>query len=73
MKLNKILFYIEFSALVSLLVKKELVLMKWYFKKCLVLSNPEKRGIYDVYGQKGLDAGWEVSKHKSAVKVRMKD
>lgn len=25
-----------------------------------VLSNPEKRGIYDVYGQKGLDAGWEV-------------
>ena len=26
----------------------------------LVLSNPETRSIYDVYGQKGLDAGWEV-------------
>jgi len=25
-----------------------------------VLSCPEKRGIYDIYGQKGLDAGWEV-------------
>ena len=30
----------------------------------LVLSNPEKRGIYDIYGQKGLDAGWEVSAEK---------
>ncbi|KAK2551213.1 DnaJ-like protein subfamily C member 11 [Acropora cervicornis] len=26
-----------------------------------VLSCPEKRGIYDIYGQKGLDAGWEGS------------
>ncbi|KAL9971144.1 hypothetical protein ACROYT_G023633 [Oculina patagonica] len=25
-----------------------------------VLSNPEKKGIYDVYGQKGLVAGWEI-------------
>ncbi|CAH3016204.1 unnamed protein product [Porites evermanni] len=25
-----------------------------------VLSNPETRSIYDVYGQKGLDAGWEI-------------
>ncbi|XP_015749990.1 PREDICTED: dnaJ homolog subfamily C member 11-like [Acropora digitifera] len=25
-----------------------------------VLSCTEKRGIYDIYGQKGLDAGWEV-------------
>ncbi|XP_001625184.2 dnaJ homolog subfamily C member 11 isoform X2 [Nematostella vectensis] len=25
-----------------------------------VLSDPETKAIYDVYGQKGLDAGWEV-------------
>ncbi|XP_068753709.1 dnaJ homolog subfamily C member 11-like isoform X2 [Montipora capricornis] len=25
-----------------------------------VLSIPESRGIYDIYGQKGLNAGWEV-------------
>ena len=30
------------------------------FRGFLVLSNPETRSIYDVYGQKGLDAGWEV-------------
>ena len=30
------------------------------FRAFLVLSNPETRSIYDVYGQKGLDAGWEV-------------
>ena len=32
----------------------------WFFHGFLVLSNPEVRSIYDVYGQKGLDAGWEV-------------
>ena len=31
-----------------------------YFFSNIVLSSPEKRTIYDVYGQKGLDAGWEV-------------
>ena len=31
-----------------------------FFCGFLVLSNPETRSIYDVYGQKGLDAGWEV-------------
>ena len=32
-----------------------------FFFSNVVLSSPEKRTIYDVYGQKGLDAGWEVS------------
>ena len=26
-----------------------------------VLSDQDKRSIYDIYGKKGLDAGWEVS------------
>jgi len=29
-----------------------------------VLSTPEQRIIYDIYGQKGLDAGWEVVERK---------
>eukprot|EP00111_Clytia_hemisphaerica_P005692 TCONS_00016511-protein len=29
-----------------------------------VLSTPETRTIYDLYGQKGLDAGWEVVERK---------
>ncbi|KXJ21318.1 dnaJ homolog subfamily C member 11 [Exaiptasia diaphana] len=29
-----------------------------------VLSNPETKAIYDIYGQKGLDAGWEVVERK---------
>ena len=32
----------------------------FFFHGFSVLSNPETRSIYDVYGQKGLDAGWEV-------------
>ena len=35
----------------------------------IVLSSPEKRTIYDVYGQKGLDAGWEVGILCSAVGI----
>lgn len=27
----------------------------------IVLSNEHLRAIYDIYGQKGLDAGWEVN------------
>lgn len=26
----------------------------------LVLSEPEKRAIYDVYGKKGLEADWQI-------------
>ena len=26
----------------------------------LVLGDQDKRAIYDIYGQKGLDANWEV-------------
>ena len=37
-----------------------LILTLSFFCGFLVLSNPETRSIYDVYGQKGLDAGWEV-------------
>ncbi|KAK3740940.1 hypothetical protein QZH41_017787 [Actinostola sp. cb2023] len=29
-----------------------------------VLSNPETKSIYDIYGQKGLDAGWEIVERK---------
>ena len=32
----------------------------FFFHGFLVLSNPEVRSICNVYGQKGLDAGWEV-------------
>nr|XP_058958822.1 dnaJ homolog subfamily C member 11-like [Pocillopora verrucosa] len=36
-----------------------------------VLSNPEKRGIYDIYGQKGLDAGWEIiERQRSPAELR---
>ncbi|XP_073242780.1 dnaJ homolog subfamily C member 11-like [Porites lutea] len=31
-----------------------------------VLSNPEVRSICNVYGQKGLDAGWEVTERRRA-------
>ena len=37
-----------------------LILTLSFFCGFLVLSNSETRSIYDVYGQKGLDAGWEV-------------
>lgn len=30
-----------------------------YFS-ALVLGDQDKRAIYDIYGQKGLDANWEV-------------
>ena len=35
----------------------------------LVLSNPEVRGIYDVYGQKGVDVGWEVRFNSSETDI----
>ena len=31
--------------------------LMWFL---LVLNDPDKRAIYDIYGQKGLDANWEV-------------
>ena len=30
------------------------------FFSALVLGDQDKRAIYDIYGQKGLDANWEV-------------
>lgn len=37
----------------------------------LVLSHPETKAIYDIYGQKGLDAGWEVMKYFITVTIIM--
>ena len=36
-------------------------LTPYYIAPFLVLSEPMKRHIYDVYGKKGLEADWQVS------------
>ena len=36
-----------------------------------VLSNPQTRMIYDIYGQKGLDAGWDlVERRRTPAEIR---
>jgi len=36
-----------------------------------VLSNPDKRSIYDIYGKKGLNAGWEiVERHRTPQEIK---